>query len=47
MIETNVKLPKMYIGIAYIEEFLSYAAKRFLAEEMNLKIWIIMESLEY
>ncbi len=33
-INTEVKLPKMYIGVAYIDNFLSYAAKKFLEEEI-------------
>lgn len=35
-VETEIELPKMYIGIAYIDKFLSYAAKRFLEEEMGI-----------
>lgn len=34
-INTEVKLPKMYIGVAYIDNFLSYAAKVFLEEEIE------------
>jgi len=34
-INTEIQLPKMYIGVAYIDNFLSYAAKIFLNEEIQ------------
>lgn len=33
-IKTNIKLPKIDIGIAYIDNFLTYAPKRFIEEEI-------------
>lgn len=33
-IKTNIKLPKIDIGIAYIDGFLTYAPKRFIEEEI-------------
>ena len=33
-INTNIKLPKIDIGIAYIDDFLTYAPKRFIEEEI-------------
>lgn len=33
-IKTNIKLPKIDIGIAYIDDFLTYAPKRFIEEEI-------------
>lgn len=40
-INTNIELPKIDIGIAYINDFLTYAPKRFIEEEILwMKEWL-------